>query len=61
MEKVDCLKFLLSRRDTSTEIQNVQGMRAGEGLDELMRDCSKDEETVSLLRQSRISQGVTRL
>lgn len=60
-EQVDCLKFLLSLPDTDTEIQNIQGRRAGEGMQELMRDDSNDEETVRLLTESRVRQGITRL
>ncbi len=60
-DQLDCLKFLLSLPNIDTEIQNVQGKRAGEGMEELMRDESKDEETVRLLTESRVSQGITRL
>lgn len=60
-EKVDCVRFLLGRSDIDTEIENVQGMRAGEGLQELMRDESKDAETIALLREIRISRGIMRL
>lgn len=59
--QLDCLKFLLSLPEIKTEIQNVQGKRAGEGMEELMRDEKNDEETVALLREKRISQGITRL
>lgn len=60
-EQLDCLKFLLSLPDTDTEIQNIQGRRAGEGMRELMRDESNDEETVRLLTESRVRRGITRL
>jgi len=60
-EQLDCLKFLLGLPNIDTEIQNVQGKRAGEGMQELMRDESKDEETIRLLTESRVSQGITRL
>eukprot|EP00903_Cladosiphon_okamuranus_P010940 g10332.t1 len=59
--RIDCLKFLLSLPDTDTEIQNIQGKRAGEGMQELMRDESNDEETVRLLTERRVSRGITRL
>eukprot|EP00752_Nemacystus_decipiens_P005349 g4850.t1 len=59
--RLDCLKFLLSLPDTDTEIQNVQGKRAGEDMQELMRDESNDEETVRLLTESRVRRGITRL
>ncbi|CBN80282.1 conserved unknown protein [Ectocarpus siliculosus] len=59
--RLDCLKLLLSLPDTDTEILNVQGKRAGEGMQELMRDESNDEETVRLLTESRVRRGILRL
>lgn len=59
--QLDCLKLLLSLPNIDTEIQNIQGRRAGEGMQELMRDDSQDEETVRLLTESRVAQGITRL
>lgn len=59
--RLDCLKFLLSLPDTNTEIENIQGKRAGEGFEELMRDESNDEETLALMKESRTRQGITRL
>lgn len=59
--QLDCLKFLLSLPGVNTEIQNIQGRRAGEDMRELMRDESNDEETVRLLTESRVRQGITRL
>lgn len=59
--QLDCLKFLLSLPDTNTEIENIQGKRAGEGFEELMRDESNDEETLALMKESRTRQGITRL
>ncbi|CAN0308643.1 unnamed protein product, partial [Ectocarpus sp. 8 AP-2014] len=56
--RLDCLKLLLSVPDTDTEILNVQGKRAGEGMQELMRDESNDEETVRLLTESRVRRGI---
>lgn len=56
--QLDCLKLLLSVPGINTEIRNVQGKRAGEGMSELMRDESHDEETVRLLTESRIKQGI---
>lgn len=58
---MDCLKFLLTLPDINTEIENIQGKRAGEGFEELMRDESNDEETLSLMKESRVRQGITRL
>ncbi|CAN0373987.1 unnamed protein product [Pylaiella littoralis] len=59
--KLDCLKLLLSLPSIDTEIQNIQGKRAGEGMQELMRNESQDDETVRLLTESRVAQGITRL
>ena len=53
--------FLLALPDINTEIENIQGKRAGEGFEELMRDESNDEETLALMKESRIRQGITRL
>ncbi|CAM9330536.1 unnamed protein product [Ectocarpus sp. 4 AP-2014] len=59
--RLDCLKLLLSLPETDTEILNVQGKRAGEGMQELMRDETNDEETVRLLTESRVRRGILRL
>lgn len=53
------MKFLLGLPNIDTEIQNIQGMRAGEGIEELMRDESNDEAIAAVLRESRIDQGLT--
>lgn len=55
-----CVRFLLGVPNINTEIENVQGKRAGEDMQELMRDKRNDAETLDLLRASRIKQGLTR-